>query len=39
MNNKMLEQEIKQMNEEAEAAAAAGGGEGENPDEGGDLGF
>jgi hypothetical protein len=39
MNNKMLEQEIKQMNEEAEAAAAAGGAEGENPDEGGDLGF
>ena len=37
LNNKMLEQEIKQMNEEAEAAAAAGGGE--EDESGGDLGF
>lgn len=39
INNKMLEQEIKQMNEEAEAAAAQGGGEEEGGDGGADLGF
>jgi hypothetical protein len=37
LNNKMLEEEIKQMNEEAEAAAANNPEEG--GDEGGDLGF
>ena len=38
MNNKMLEQEIIQMNKEAEEAAANAPAEGEG-DEGGDLGF
>ena len=37
LNNKMLEEEIKQMNEEAEVAAANNPEEG--GDEGGDLGF
>lgn len=37
LNNKMLEEEIKQMNEEAEAAATNNPEEG--GDEGGDLGF
>ena len=39
LNNKMLEEEVKHMNEEAQAAAAEGGDEGDNGDEGGDLGF
>lgn len=39
LNNKMLEEEVKHMNEEVQAAAAEGGDEGDNGDEGGDLGF
>lgn len=39
LNNKMLEEEVKHMNEDAQAAAAEGGDEGDNGDEGGDLGF